>query len=93
MYICSICVYIYIYIHIRVICIYIYIYIYIELRPVRLLRVAISEGLTQANSSLKVGILMSIYVYRESPGKFDSRTLSRETLSRWIGRKRGEGHC
>ena len=24
--------------------------------------------------------------YRESPGKFDSRTLSRETLSRWTGR-------
>ena len=26
--------------------------------------------------------------YRESPGKFDSRTLSRETLSRWTGRIR-----
>ena len=25
--------------------------------------------------------------YRESPGKFDSRTLSRETLSRWTGRR------
>ena len=24
----------------------------------------------------------------ESPGKFDSRTLSRETLSRWTGRNR-----
>ena len=29
---------------------------------------------------------MSVDCYRESPGKFDSRTLSRETLSRWIGR-------
>ena len=25
-------------------------------------------------------------IYRESPGKFDSRTLSRETLIRWTGR-------
>ena len=25
-------------------------------------------------------------IYRGSPGKFDSRTLSRETLSRWTGR-------
>ena len=25
-------------------------------------------------------------MYRDSPGKFDSRTLSRETLSRWTGR-------
>ena len=29
---------------------------------------------------------MSIEFYRGSPGKFDSRTLSRETLSRWTGR-------
>ena len=29
---------------------------------------------------------MSVLCYRESPGKFDSRTLSRETLSRWTGR-------
>ena len=29
---------------------------------------------------------MSVEFDRESPGKFDSRTLSRETLSRWIGR-------
>ena len=29
---------------------------------------------------------MSVEFYRESPGKFDSRTLSRETLSRWTGR-------
>ena len=29
---------------------------------------------------------MSVLFYRESPGKFDSRTLSRETLSRWTGR-------
>ena len=26
-------------------------------------------------------------IYRGSPGKFDSRTLSRKTLSRWTGRK------
>ena len=31
---------------------------------------------------------MSVEFYRESPGKFDSRTLSRETLSRWTGRTR-----
>ena len=30
---------------------------------------------------------MSIEFYRGSPGKFDSRTLRRETLSRWTGRK------
>ena len=29
---------------------------------------------------------MSVEFCRESPGKFDSRTLSRETLSRWTGR-------
>ena len=28
---------------------------------------------------------MSVWFYRESPGKFDSRTLSRETISRWTG--------
>ena len=33
-----------------------------------------------------MGILMSIEFYRESPGKSDSRTLSRETLSRQTGR-------
>ena len=31
---------------------------------------------------------MSVEFYRGSPGKFDSRTLSRETLSRWTGRIR-----
>ena len=30
---------------------------------------------------------MSVEFYRESPGKFDSRTLDRKTLSRWTGRK------
>ena len=29
---------------------------------------------------------MSVDFYRESPGKFDSRTLNRETLNRWTGR-------
>ena len=29
---------------------------------------------------------MSVESYRESPGKFDSRTLSRKTPSRWTGR-------
>ena len=29
---------------------------------------------------------MSVEFYRESPGKFDSRTLNRKTLSRWTGR-------
>ena len=59
-----------------------------KLRPVCLLRVWISEGLTQADSKLSgVEILMSVEFYRESPGKFDSRTLNRKTLSRWTGRK------
>ena len=30
---------------------------------------------------------MSVEFYRGSPGKFDSRTLSRKTLSRWTGRR------
>ena len=29
---------------------------------------------------------MSVEFYRESPGKFDSRTLKRKTLNRWTGR-------
>ena len=29
---------------------------------------------------------MSVYFYRESPGKLDLRTLSRKTLNRWTGR-------
>ena len=29
---------------------------------------------------------MSLEFYRESPGKFDSRTLNRTTLNRWTGR-------
>ena len=29
---------------------------------------------------------MSVEFYMESPGEFDSRTLSRKTLSRWTGR-------
>ena len=58
----------------------------IVLHPVHL-RVWISEGLTQADSSFQgVGILMSVEFYREPPGKFDSRTPTRETLSRWTGR-------
>ena len=31
---------------------------------------------------------MSMDFYRESPGKFASRTLNRETLNRWTGRIR-----
>ena len=34
---------------------------------------------------------MSVEFYRGSPGKFDSRTLSRKTLSRWTGRMRDGG--
>ena len=30
---------------------------------------------------------MFVERYRESPGKFDSRTLDRKTLNRWTGRK------
>ena len=29
---------------------------------------------------------MSVECYRESPGKFDSRTLNRKTHNRWTGR-------
>ena len=29
---------------------------------------------------------MSVELYRESPGKFESRTLNMETLNRWTGR-------
>ena len=29
---------------------------------------------------------MSVELYRESPGKFDSRILNRKTLNRWTGR-------
>ena len=29
---------------------------------------------------------MSVEFDRESPGKFDSRTLNRKTLNRWTGR-------
>ena len=32
---------------------------------------------------------MSVEFYSESPGKFDSRTLNRETLSSWTGRSIG----
>ena len=28
---------------------------------------------------------MSVEFYKESPGKFDSRTLNRTTLNRWTG--------
>ena len=31
-------------------------------------------------------MFMSVELYRESPGKFDSRTPSRKTLNRWTGR-------
>ena len=37
-----------------------------------------------------MGILTSVEFQREPPGKFDSRTLNRETLSRWTGRT-GDG--
>ena len=30
---------------------------------------------------------MSVEFHRESPGKFDSRTLNRTTLNRWTGRR------
>ena len=36
---------------------------------------------------------MSVEFYRGSPGKFDSRTLSRKTLSRWTGRTRARGRA
>ena len=55
-------------------------------RPVRLLRVLVSEGLTRADSILRGGILVSVEFYRESPGKFDSRTPNGKTLNRWTVR-------
>ena len=62
------------------------------LRPVRLLRVWVSEGLTQADSDFSgVGILMSVEFDRGSPGKFDSRTLSRETHYIVVGFKTSTG--
>ena len=36
---------------------------------------------------------MSVEFYRGSSGKFDSRTLSRETLSRWTGRTLAKRSC
>ena len=58
-----------------------------NIRPVRLLRVWVSESLTQADSQFSgVGIVMSVEFHREFPGKFDSRTLNRKTLNRWTGR-------
>ena len=36
---------------------------------------------------------MSVEFYRESPGKFDSRTLKRTTLSRWTGRTLGASYA
>ena len=36
---------------------------------------------------------MSVEFYRESPGKFDSRTLNRTTLSRWTGRNARAGEA
>ena len=39
-----------------------------------------------------MGILTSVEFDRGSPGKFDSRTLNRETLSRWTGRMKNESY-
>ena len=36
---------------------------------------------------------MSVAFYRESPGKFDSRTLNRKTLNRWTGRTRARARA
>ena len=40
---------------------------------------------------LRGGILMSVEFYRESPGKFDSRTLNREIINWWTGRTERPG--
>ena len=40
-----------------------------------------------------MGIRMSVEFYRESPGKFDSRTLNRKTLDRWTGRTTNDNTC
>ena len=37
-------------------------------------------------AATSAGVQDSSIVYRKSPGKFDSRTLNRKTLSRWTGR-------
>ena len=36
---------------------------------------------------------MPVECYRESPGKFDSRTLNRKTRNRWTGRNLGPVAC
>ena len=41
---------------------------------------------------LRGGILMSVNFDRGSPGKFDSRTLNRETLNRWTGHNTNNNH-
>ena len=40
---------------------------------------------------LRGGILTSVEFDRESPGKFDSRTLNRTTRNRWTGRTASYG--
>ena len=88
--------YIYIYIHTHTyINVYIYIYIYVHYHAHYIIICTHTSsagargvrGLTLTNSYFyELGILMSVEFDRGSPGKFDSRTLSRETLSRWTGR-------
>ena len=58
-------------------------------RPVRLLRVRVSEGDSSRLLILRGGIFMSVNFDSGSPGKFDSRTLNREALNRWTGRRNG----
>ena len=52
------------------------------LRPISALRLWISEGLTRAQSYCKG---WNSQAHREFPGKFESRNLSRDNLSREIG--------
>ena len=54
------------------------------MRPISVLHFWISEGLTQAEYEFQ-GVEFS-HVYRESPGRFESRSLSREHVSRKMGR-------
>ena len=58
------------------------------MRPVRLLRIWNSEGLTQQNLFFQE---WNSHVHRKFPGSFESTNLSRDTLSREIGRSRWAG--
>ena len=75
------CIYIYIYIYTHV---YTYIYIYIYVYNVDILCSQDRPHLFMILGVYSIGF--SNRIEDSNTGKFDSRTLSRETLSRWTGR-------